>query len=61
MRNRRKPKKSAISKKIAILIREGKDPKEAAGAAYGMAREGRLTRMGGYIRGSRKKKRGGKR
>lgn len=38
-----------ISAKIAHLIRvEGKTPKQAAGAAYGMAREGRLGEGGAY-------------
>lgn len=31
--------REAISQTIAQLIKEGKTPKEAAGQAYGMARE----------------------
>jgi hypothetical protein len=38
-----------ISEKIAVLRREGKDAKEAAGAAYGMERAGRLRRHGKYV------------
>jgi hypothetical protein len=45
-----KKKKDRVSKKIGILVREGKDPKAAAGEAYGMEREGRLTPSGGYRR-----------
>ena len=52
-----KKKRSGISKKIAKLVREGKDPKAAAGEAYGMQREGRLTKEGGYIRKGRKGRR----
>jgi hypothetical protein len=54
-RRGRRPKKSDISKKIAILVREGKTPEQAAGAAYGMARQGKLTRGGGYRRAKRRK------
>jgi hypothetical protein len=51
-----KKPKSRVSKKIAILVKEGKDPKAAAGEAYGMERAGRLTKSGGYRR-ARKGKR----
>jgi len=34
-----KKDKEAVGKKIGHLIREGKSPKQAAGAAYGMARK----------------------
>ena len=37
-----------ISEKIAVLRREGKTAKQAAGEAYGMEREGRLERHGKY-------------
>lgn len=37
-----------ISEKIAVLRREGKSEKEAAGEAYGMERSGRLKRHGEY-------------
>jgi hypothetical protein len=51
-----KKKRSAISLKIAKLVREGKTPKQAAGEAYGMKRAGRLTKRGGYRRVGRKKR-----
>jgi hypothetical protein len=51
-----KKKKSRVSKKIAVLVREGKDPKAAAGEAFGMERAGRLTKNGGYRRVGRKKR-----
>jgi hypothetical protein len=44
-----------ISEKIALLRREGKDAKQAAGEAYGMEREGRLRRHGKYVHKGRKK------
>lgn len=44
-----KEQKSRIGAKIAHLVRkEGKTPKQAAGAAYGMARAGRLGKGGKY-------------
>lgn len=44
-----KKAQSRVSAKIAHLIRtEGKTPKQAAGAAYGMERAGRLGPRGGY-------------
>jgi hypothetical protein len=49
-------KKSRVSKKIATLVREGKDPKAAAGEAYGMERAGRLTSRGGYRRVKRSRR-----
>ena len=50
-----KGQKKAISAKIGHLIKEGKTPKQAAGAAFGMAREGRLGPKGEYIRKKGKK------
>lgn len=38
-----------ISEKIEVLRREGKTAEEAAGAAYGMERSGRLRRGGKYV------------
>ena len=52
-----KGRNSGIGKKIAKLIREGKTKEQAAGEAYGMSREGRLTKEGGYIRKGRKGRR----
>lgn len=46
-------KQKAISAKIRTLRHEGKSQKEAVGAAYGMARAGRLGPKGGYRRASR--------
>lgn len=48
-------RKSAIAKKTAILIHEGKKPAQAYAMANSMAREGRLTSKGGYIRKHKKK------
>ena len=45
-----KPAQGRVSAKIAHLRREGKSAKEAAGAAYGMERKGRLGPHGGYKR-----------
>ena len=43
--------RAAIAKKIGILIHaEGKPPDQAAAIAHSMAREGRLTPEGHYIR-----------
>lgn len=47
----RKAAQGRVSAKIAHLRREGKTVKEAAGAAYGMERSGRLGPRGGYKRG----------
>jgi hypothetical protein len=47
-----------ISEKIEVLRREGKDARQAAGAAYGMLKEGRLGRHGVYHRAGRKRRRG---
>jgi len=55
--SKRRAKKSGVSNKIAKLVREGKTPEQAAGEAYGMEREGRLTHAGGYIRSSAKRRR----
>lgn len=46
---------SAIGKKISFLRHEGKPQKQAVGEAMGMARAGRLTSEGGYIRAKKKK------
>jgi hypothetical protein len=43
-----------VSDKIAVLKREGKSTREAAGEAYGMEREGRLKAGGKYERVGRK-------
>ena len=49
-------KSKRISEKIRVLRHEGKSAKEAAGAAYGMERAGRLGRHGKYhhVKKSRK-------
>jgi hypothetical protein len=52
----KKKKRSPVSIKIGKLMNEGKDQREAAGEAYGMEREGRLTKRGGYRRAGRKKR-----
>ena len=39
-----------VSSKIAVLRREGKSEREAAGVAYGMERSGRLRSGGRYVR-----------
>lgn len=52
-----KKKRSAVSIKIAKLVKEGKTPKQAAGEAYGMQKEHRLTKSGGYRRAKRKARR----
>jgi hypothetical protein len=44
-----------VSEKIAVLRREGKSGKEAAGEAYGMLRSGRLGRHGRYRHVGRKR------
>ena len=54
----RKPRKSAESKKISRLVREGEPQDKAVAMALNMSREGRLTPSGGYRRA---RKRGGKR
>jgi len=46
-----------ISAKIAVLRREGKTAAEAAGAAYGMERAGRLGERGVYRHVGRKSSR----
>ena len=46
-----------ISDKIAVLRREGKTGKQAAGEAYGMEKEGRLMSGGRYKRKGRKSSR----
>lgn len=40
----------AVSKKIGVLVREGKPQKQAVAMALSMKRAGRLTKSGGYIR-----------
>lgn len=53
----KKDEQKAISKKIEHLVKEeGKTPKEAAGAAYGMARSGRLTKGGEYVHVGKRKR-----
>ena len=47
--------RDAISRKIAILVREGKDPKQAAAIAYSMKRAGRLGQHGEYRRVGRRR------
>lgn len=42
--------KSAVGKKIAKLVREGKPQKQAEAIALQMERSGRLTPGGGYKR-----------
>lgn len=55
MSNKRKASQHRISDKIAVLRREGKSASEAAGAAYGMEREGRLKSGGRYVRKGKRK------
>jgi hypothetical protein len=43
-----------ISAKIAVLRREGKTAKQAAGEAYGMEKQGRLKKGGVYVRAKKK-------
>lgn len=44
----------AVAKKAQHMMKaEGKSPREAFGAAYGMYREHRLTKEGGYKRKKR--------
>ena len=45
-----------ISEKIEVLRREGKTGEQAAGAAYGMERAGRLRRHGVYVHKRRGRK-----
>lgn len=60
--SRRKPKKSAESKKISKLVRdEGMPQKQAVAVALNMKREGRLTRGGGYRHVRRSRRRGARR
>jgi hypothetical protein len=47
-RKRKRADQKKVSEKIAVLRREGKTGKEAAGEAYGMLRSGRLGRHGHY-------------
>lgn len=49
-------KSKRISAKIGILRREGKTAEQAAGAAYGMERAGRLKEGGEYVHVKKKKK-----
>ena len=53
----KREKNKRVSEKIEVLRREGKSPEEAAGAAYGMERSGRLGRFGKYHRVGRKGRR----
>jgi hypothetical protein len=48
-------KKSAVSKKISKLVREGVSQKQAVAEALSMKRAGRLTKSGGYRRVKGKK------
>lgn len=61
MIHRRRPKKSAESKKISHLVREGEPRDKAVAMAINMKREGRLTKGGGYRHASRKRSRKGRR
>lgn len=45
----KRERQKRISDKIALLRREGKDERAAAGEAYGMERSGRLRRGGRYV------------
>lgn len=58
--SRRKAKKSAESKKISKLVREGEPQDKAVAMALSMKRAGRLTKSGGYRRAGRKRRRGGR-
>lgn len=49
-----KPAQARVSKKIGVLVKEGKSQKQAAGEAYGMERAGRLTKSGDYKRVAKK-------
>lgn len=57
---RRKAKKSAESKKISKLVREGVPQDQAVAESLSMKRAGRLTKSGGYIRAGRKRRKGGR-
>lgn len=50
------PKKTAVSKKISKLVREGTPQKQAVAEALSMKRAGRLTKNGGYKRVHKKGK-----
>ena len=58
---KKRERNKRVSEKIELLRREGKTGEEAAGAAYGMERSGRLGRHGAYRHVGRKGRRKGKR
>lgn len=58
--SRRKAKKSAESKKISKLVREGVPQKQAVAESLSMSRAGRLAPSGGYRRVGRKRRKGGR-
>jgi hypothetical protein len=49
-------RRTAVSKKIGDMIREGYRKDVAVAAAHNMKRRGRLTKAGGYRRTHRKKR-----
>ncbi len=55
---RKKARKSAESKKISKLVREGVPQDKAVATALSMKRAGRLTKGGGYRRAGRKRRKG---
>lgn len=59
MAHKAKKGKKRISRKIAHLVRsEGKTPSQAAGQAFGMARQGSLGTAAKRAAGRRRKKKG---
>jgi len=56
---RKRKSKSPVSKKISHLRHEGVPQDQAVAEALSMKRAHRLTKSGGYIRASKRKKRKG--
>jgi|MudIll2142460700_1097286.scaffolds.fasta_scaffold138621_3 hypothetical protein len=48
-RANREAKRGLVNKKTAILIHEGRDPKQAYAMANAMVRAGRVTPKGKYV------------
>lgn len=57
---KKRQKNKRVSEKIEVLRREGKTAEQAAGAAYGMEKSGRLRRHGKYVH-KRRSRRSGRR
>lgn len=58
---RKRKRKSAVSRKISVLVREGVPQRRAVAESLSMQRAHRLTKTGGYIRAGKKRKRRGSR